>query len=90
MNIWSAREKSLNWLNNELKPESQVLQEGFEYFGNLVELLENTGNNKGESDVAQFCRISGVTLAKFSHLLLGCYSLMLDGLAQSQVHCYAR
>ena len=83
MNIWSAREKSLNWLNNELKPESQVLQEGFEYFGNLVELLENTGNNKGESDVAQFCRISGVTLAKFSHLLLGCYSLMLDGLAQS-------
>jgi hypothetical protein len=82
MNIWSAREKSLNWLNNELKPESQVLQEGFEYFGNLVELLENAGNNKGESEVAQFCRISGVTLAKFSHLLLGCYSLMLDGLAQ--------
>ncbi len=50
MNIWSAREKSLNWLNNELKPESQVLQEGFEYLGNLVELLENTGNNEGESE----------------------------------------
>ena len=82
MNIWSAREKSLNWLNNELKPESQVLQEGFEYLGNLVELLENKGNDEGENEIGQFCRISGIALAKISHLLLGCYSLMLDGLAQ--------
>ena len=82
MNIWSAREKSLHWLKNELKPESRVLQEGFDYLGNLIELLEKTENNEGESETGQFCRICGITLAKFSHLLLGCYSLTLDGLAQ--------
>lgn len=82
MNIWSAREKSLHWLNNELEPESRVLQKGFDYLGNFIELLEKAGDNEGESEIGQFCRISSITLAKFSHLLLGCHSLTLDGLAQ--------
>ncbi len=72
----------MRWLNDELKPESEILQEGFDYLGNLVKLFEKIGHNEGESEIGQFCRIGGITLAKFSHLLLGCYSLMLDGLAQ--------
>ena len=82
MNIWSAREKSLHWLNNELKPESRILQEGFDYLGNLVELYEKTGNNEGEGETRQFCIIGSITLAKLSHLFLGCYSLALEGLPQ--------
>jgi len=82
MNIWTAREKSLRWLNNELESEGEVLQEGFDYLGTFVKLFEKIGHSEGESATGQFCRISGITLAKFSHLLLGCYSLMLDGLAQ--------
>jgi hypothetical protein len=82
MNIWSAREKSLRWLNNELESEGEILQEGFDYLGDFVKLFEKIGQAEGESEKGQFCRISSITLAKYSHLLLGCYSLMLDGLAQ--------
>lgn len=82
MNIWSTREKSLNWLNNELKPESEILLEGFNYLRIFVNIFEERGHSEGEGEIGQFCRISCVTLAKFSHLLIGCYSLMLDGLAQ--------
>ena len=82
MNIWSTREKSLHWLEHELRPESLHLQDGFDYLRNIIELFEKLGLNEGESEAAQFCRISAITLAKYSHLLLGNYSLMLDGLAQ--------
>src|SRR5688500_13421375 len=82
MNIWSPRKKSLHWLDDELKPESQLLQEGFDYLGDNIELFEKIGHNEGESEAGQFCRIIAITLAKYSHLLLGNYSLMLDGLAQ--------
>jgi hypothetical protein len=82
MNIWSAREKSINWLSNELKPEGEILQEGFEYLEDFVNLFEKIGQSEGDSETGQFCRISSITLAKISHLLLGCYSLTLDGLAQ--------
>jgi hypothetical protein len=82
MNIWSAREKALHWLNDELKPESQILQDGFDYLAHIVELLEKLERDEGESEAGQFYRICGITLAKYSHLLLGNYSLILDGLAQ--------
>jgi hypothetical protein len=82
MNIWSAREKSTKWLNDELKPEGEIFQKGIDYLGDFVKLFEKIGQSEGESETVQFCRISSITLAKFSHLLLGCYSLMLDGLAQ--------
>src|SRR5215213_5947468 len=82
MNLWSAREKSLHWLDDELRPESQLLQDGFDYLGNIIELFEEMGRNEGESEAGQFYRIGAITLAKYSHLLLGNYSLMLDGLAQ--------
>lgn len=82
MNIWFAREKSLGWLNNELKSESEILQEGFDYLENFVSLYEKIGENEGGNEIGWFCRIGSITLAKFSHLLIGCYSLALDGLAQ--------
>ncbi len=82
MNIWFAREKSFDWLNNELKSEAELLREGFDYLESFVSLFEKIGENEGENEVGQFSRIGSVTLAKFSHLLIGCYSLTLDGLAQ--------
>ena len=82
MNIWSAREKSLNLLNNNLQPQSAVIEEGFEYIGKLMELLQAISRDEGASENGKFCRICGLTLAKFSHLLLGVYSLTLDGLSQ--------
>ena len=82
MNIWSAREKSLNLLKNNLQPQSAVLEEGFEYIGKLMELLQAISRDEGASGNGKFCRICGLTLAKFNHLLLGVYSLTLDGLSQ--------
>ena len=82
MDIWSARKKSFKWLNNELKIESWILQQGFDFLGKLVKLYEKIGLNEGESENGQFCRIISITLAKSSHLLLGSYSLILDGVAQ--------
>lgn len=40
------------------------------------------GVSKGESEIGQFFRTISITLAKSNHLILGCYSLALDGLAQ--------
>ncbi len=82
MNIWSSREKSLVWLNNILQQESKVLQEGFDYLETIMELFQRISNDEGKSQIGQFCRICIVTLAKFSRLLLGCYSLVLDSLVQ--------
>jgi len=82
MNIWSVREKSLHWLEDELNPESQLLQNGFDYLYSIIELFEKIGQDEGKSETGQFCRIICVTLAKYRNLLLGVYSLMLDGLAQ--------
>jgi hypothetical protein len=58
------------------------LQEGFDYLEMFVELFQRISDDEGECQIGQFCRICIVTLAKFSHLLLGIYSLMLDALAQ--------
>ncbi len=82
MDIWVAREKSLHWLNNELVSEGKILQDGFDYLGNCVKRFDEIANSEGESEKGQFCRICSLTLAKLSYLLLSCYSLALDGLAQ--------
>ena len=70
MNIWSTREKSLAWLENELISEHDVLQKGFENLNRFVELFQEISNREGESRAGEFSRICGITLAKFSHLLL--------------------
>jgi hypothetical protein len=82
MNTWFTRTQSLAWLDNELRQEGEILQEGFDYLESFGELFQKISDSEGESQTGQFCRICAVTLAKFSHLLLGCYSLSLDALAQ--------
>lgn len=82
MNIWDTRNKSLIWLENELSPERKALEKGFEYFARSIQIFQETSNYEGASQVGQFSRICAITLAKSSHLLLGSYSLSLDGLAQ--------
>jgi hypothetical protein len=82
MKIWSERNKSLILLDNELYREGKVVQEGFGYLESLVELFQKISSSKGESETGQFCRICSITLAKFSHLSLGCFSLALDALSQ--------
>jgi hypothetical protein len=82
MNIWSTREKSLSWLENELSPERYTLHKGFEHLNRIIELFQKISKHEGESQAGKFSRICGITLAKFNHLLLGSYSLSLDGLAQ--------
>jgi hypothetical protein len=49
MNIWSAREKSQRWLNNELESEGEILREGFDYLGNFIKLFEKIGHAEGEN-----------------------------------------
>jgi len=82
MNLWATREKSLIWLRHELAAESEVIQEGFEFLNKSVGLFDNIGSSDGETPKGKFCRICAITLAKSCHLLLGCYSLALDALAQ--------
>ena len=82
MNLWATREESLIWLRYELAPESEVIQEGFDFLNKSVSLFDNLGSGEGETLKGKFCQISAITLAKSSHLLLGCYSLAIDALAQ--------
>jgi hypothetical protein len=82
MNLWSTREQSLHWLDKELHQERRILQDGFEFLLQLVERFQKLGFSEGENQVGEFSRVCTVTLAKYNHLLLGCYSLTLDGLAQ--------
>lgn len=80
--IWSVREKSLIWLNNDLQQEARVIQEGFDYIDKIVDILQNISIQERDSQKGVFCRICMLTLSKFNRLLLGSYSLMLDAIAQ--------
>ena len=82
MNIWFAREEAIRWLGNELKAQSDVIEKGFDHIENLVMLYEKIRNQEGETWRGQYCRVISITLAKSLRLLLGCYSLAMDGLAQ--------
>ena len=82
MNIWSMRERSIVWLKDELSEASELIQQGFEFHNRCIELLRRIGDSDGETPIGKFGRICTITLAKSCTLLLGCYSLCLDGLAQ--------
>jgi len=81
-NIWSNREKSSYWLTTELTEESKVIEDGFHHLKFILLIFNGIGDRLNESQLGQFSRICSITLAKFSHLALGCLSLSLDGLAQ--------
>jgi hypothetical protein len=82
MNLWTTRDQSISWLKQELLPEAKVIQQGFDFLDELVEICNRIGSDEGETTKGKTHRICGVTVAKSSHLLLGCYSLALDALAQ--------
>src|SRR5574340_403142 len=82
MNIWTARENSLIWLDNELKPQDEAIQKGFEFINNYAVQFEKHYKSEGECERGHFCRVCAISFAKVCHLLIGCYSLTLDGLAQ--------
>jgi hypothetical protein len=82
MNLWTTRDQSISWLKQELLPEAEVIQQGFDFLNELVELCNRIGSDEGETNKGKTGRICAVTVAKSSHLLLACYSLALDALAQ--------
>ena len=82
INLWTTRDQSITWLEQELLRESEVIREGFDFLNELVELCNRFGSDEGETTRGKTCRICAVTVAKSSHLLLACYSLALDALAQ--------
>lgn len=82
MNLWTTRDQSITWLEQELLPESEVIREGFDFLNELVEFCNRIGSDEGETTKGKTCRIYAVPVAKSSHLLMACYSLALDALAQ--------
>lgn len=82
MDIWATREKSLFWLDNELKEERIIIETGLELLHTLIRKYEDICRNENNKENGEFATVCGLTIAKFNFLFLGCYSLALDGLAQ--------
>jgi hypothetical protein len=82
MNLWQARERSLEWLSNELVKQKALVDQGFELLDECISLLKQY-NEKPEDELkGRFAKVVNLTLAKARNLLLGSYSMMLDALAQ--------
>ena len=62
--------------------EADAIQEGFELLSKCITIFDHIGSNEDETLLGKLSRLCAITLAKSSHFLLGCYSLILDGLAQ--------
>ena len=82
MNLWQAREKSLNWLSNELVEQEALLDQGFALLDECVSLLNQYRQVPDGEFNDRFARVVILTLAKTRNLLFGSYSLMLDALTQ--------
>ncbi|MFO8089967.1 MAG: hypothetical protein R6U13_09050 [Desulfatiglandaceae bacterium] len=77
-----SREQSLLWLESELSEESAIIDRGFELLDTCVSKLDSIGKERGNKLSGKLFTIGAITLAKSTHLLLGCFSLALDGLSQ--------
>ncbi|HKI54945.1 MAG TPA: hypothetical protein VJ987_12535 [Anaerolineales bacterium] len=82
MNLWQAREKSLEWLSNELIEQKALLDQGFELLDESIALLNQYGKEPSNEQNDRFASVINLTLAKTRNLLLGSYGMMLDALAQ--------
>lgn len=82
MNLWQAREKSLEWLSSELVEQKTLVDQGFELLDQCISLLDQYGKEPENELNARFAGVVNLTLAKARNLLLGSYSMMLDALAQ--------
>jgi len=82
MDKFSSRTNANQWLENELKEEAKLLGIGFDLINLCVDELENIYQYNASEESKKFYFVGSITLAKACHLLLGCYSLSIDGLSQ--------
>lgn len=76
MCLWNTRNTAIAELEDGLKNEAEMLDEAFELLDECIARLE-TGYN-----TEPYARVCVLTLIKARNLLLGSYSLAIDGLAQ--------
>lgn len=76
--IWHIRNQALDAISNDLKAENDALLEVFA----LIDMAIDQFNSEIQKDDVQFAYVCGHTLIKAKRFALGCYSLVLDGLAQ--------
>ena len=82
MDKFKTRHKSEIWLDNELEKENSIIDIGFGLLSQSVSVLERISREQETEEDGKFFLIGSISLAKSCHLLLGCYSLTLDGLGQ--------
>lgn len=82
MNLWQARQKSLEWLANELIEQNALVEKGFELLDNCIDTINQYGRTSSDDINGRFARVVNIVFAKTRNLLLGSYSLMLDAVAQ--------
>ena len=82
MNLWQARQKSLEWLETELVEQNALIDKGFEILDTCITLLNQQSKSSDDELNGRFARVVNITLAKARNLLLGSYSMLLDAVAQ--------
>lgn len=82
MNLWQTRQKSLEWLTNELVEQNTLVDIGFELLDRCITIFNQYSNTSDDELTGRFARAVNITLARSRNLLLGSYSMMLDALAQ--------
>ena len=76
MTLWNTRDKAIQELGGLLKDEAEVLCQAFSLLDDCIARLESEHSSEA------FSRVCALTLIKARNLLLGSYSLSIDGLAQ--------
>src|SRR5882757_2532581 len=76
MSLWNTRNNAVVDLDGALKSEAAMLHESFELLDECITHLETEHGSR------PYSRVCAITLIKGRNLLLGSYSLSLDGLAQ--------
>jgi hypothetical protein len=78
----NSHKQSNIWLQNELSEEKSIIDQGFDLLSTCVSKLDSIGKERGKKLSGKLFTIGSITIAKSTHLLLGCFSLALDGLSQ--------
>lgn len=76
MTLWNTRNEAVATLESLMKNESEALYEAFELLDECTVRLE------ADHGTEPYARVRLLTLIKARNLLLGSYSLAIDGLAQ--------
>lgn len=82
MNLWQARQKSLEWLETELSEQNSLIDKGFEILDTCITLLNQQSKSSDDELSGRFARVVNIILAKARNLLLGSFSMLLDAVAQ--------